>query len=63
MAVEMTGTTDIVAWELANIVGHCCALIIHSGKIFFKFHFVAIEAYKNILTAKGCIFTVHYATI
>ena len=23
VAVKMTGTTDIVAWTLANIVGHC----------------------------------------
>ena len=26
VAVKMTRTTDIVAWTLADIVGHCCCI-------------------------------------
>ena len=26
VAVKMTGTPDIVAWTLADIIGHCCCV-------------------------------------
>ena len=51
VAVKMTGTTDIIG-HLPTLLDTSVALMIYCRKYFVSLVFVAVEAYKNILTMK-----------